>query len=150
MTPMKLFLRSVFLVVAGLIAWAAAAAEPSASRAFVHPGLLQNRQDLEFMKAKILAGTEPWKGAFERLRTPRASRGGGAPRELREFKPQPFTHVIRGAYGKPTIGSGELSASAEAAYDSAIVWYVTGDKAYADKAIEIINAWSSTLWDFED
>jgi len=29
------------------------------------------------------------------------------------------------------------------------MWYITDDKAYADKAIEILNAWSYQLWDFD-
>src|SRR5947209_18817683 len=146
----QLCFRSLFSLIVGLLALSAVAAETSARRAFVHPGLLQNRQDLDFMKAQIVAGVEPWKGAFERLRTPRPGRDGAPARELLDFKPQPFTHVIRGAYGRPAIGSAELSASTDAAYSAAIIWYVTGDKHYADKAVEIIDAWSATLWDFED
>src|SRR5437016_6269390 len=130
---LKLRFHFAFACFAGLLAFSAAAAAP-APRAFVHPGLLQNRQDLEFMKAQALAGAEPWKSAFERLRGPRPGRGGAAPRGLLEFQPQPFTHVIRGAYGRPAIGSAELSASADAAYEAALIWCVTRDQAYAHKA----------------
>ena len=46
--------------------------------------------DLEFMKAKIQAGEEPWKSAWDLwLDSPVASL---------DFKPKPFVHVIRGAY----------------------------------------------------
>ncbi len=124
------------------------AAEPAA--AFKHPGLLQSAADLAFVKRQILAGEQPWKDAFERLRTPATEhRRGGPAVPLLEFKPQPFAHVVRGAYGRPSIGGAELSASAEAAADAAFIWFVTGEKTYAAKAIEIINAWSATLWDFD-
>ena len=43
-----------------------------------------------------------------------------------------------------------MGNSANAAYEHALQWAVTGDRAYADKAIEILNAWSSVLWDFDD
>jgi len=36
------------------------------------------------------------------------------------------------------------------AYNHALMWYITGTKAYANKAIEILNAWSPVLWDFDD
>jgi parallel beta-helix repeat protein len=146
-SPRRRFLLFVFttLVLGLSAAFAASAAVP-----FVHPGILQTQADLAFVKQKILAGEQPWKDAFERLRTPRGGRGGAAPATLLDFKPQPFAHVVRGPYGRPSIGGGELSSSADAAGDAAFIWFVTGDKAYAAKAIEIINAWSATLWDFDD
>lgn len=45
----------------------------------------------------------------------------------------------------PTVGQGTYDSDANAAHQNAIMWVVTGDKRYADKAIEVINAWSSTL-----
>jgi hypothetical protein len=35
------------------------------------------------------------------------------------------------------------------AYNCALLWYITDDKAYAEKAMEILNAWSPVLWDFD-
>ena len=35
------------------------------------------------------------------------------------------------------------------AYNNALAWYITNDKTYATKAIEILNAWSPVLWDFD-
>lgn len=109
------------------------------SISFVHPGIMQTRADLEFMKQKVNAGEQPWKDAFDRL-----SKSASF-----EFQPKPFTHVIRGSYGRPSIGGSELSSSADAAYNHALMWYITGNKTYAKKAIEIINAWSPVLWDFD-
>jgi hypothetical protein len=107
---------------------------------FIHPGMLQIRSDLEQMKQKIAADEQPWKDAFERL-----SKSASL-----DFQPEPFTHVIRGPYGRPSIGGSELSSSADAAYEHSLMWYITGNKSYAQKAIEIINAWSPLLWDFDD
>lgn len=108
---------------------------------FVHPGITQNRAELDFMKQKVLAGEEPWKGAWERLR--------GASHSTLAFQPKPFAHVIRGPYGNPKIGADELAASANASYSHALQWYVTGDKAHARKVIEIFKAWSPVLQDFQ-
>ena len=106
---------------------------------FVHPGMAQSRADLDYMKQQILAGKEPWKSAFERLKK------GVSP----DFKPQPFTHVSVGPYGQNSIGGRELFASADAAYENAILWYVTNEKHYAQKAIDILNSWSSVMWDLD-
>ena len=109
-------------------------------RPIVHPGILQTQADLEFMKAKIKAGAEPWKSAWSLWLT-----GAGA---SLDFKPKPFAHVVRGAYDAGDIGGLEIQASANAANNHAMQWYVTGDEAHARKAIEIFDAWSGTLADF--
>ncbi len=120
---------------------AAAANSPNAARhSIVHPGILQTRADLEFMKAKVKAGEEPWKSAWDRLQA--------EPNSSLDFKPKPFAHIIRGAYGAGRKGGAELSASANAAENHVLQWYVTGNEAYARKAIEIFDAWSGTLVDF--
>jgi hypothetical protein len=133
---------SVASIVAVLLlaipAGAVAAAPP---RLLVHPGMLQSRADLEFMKKKVLAGEQPWKDAWERLRS--------SPNASLEFQPKPFAHVIRGPYNNPAIGSNEISASADAAYCHAIESYITGNQDHARKAIQILNAWSPVLQDFQ-
>ena len=106
----------------------------------VHPGILQTRADLEFMKARIKAGEEPWKSAWDRLLA--------EPNSSLDFKPQPFVHIIRGAYGAGQKGGVELTASTGAVNSHVLQWYVTGNEAHARKAIEILDAWSSTLADF--
>jgi hypothetical protein len=45
----------------------------------------------------------------------------------------------------PTVGQGTYDSDANAAYQCAIMWYITGDTAYARKAEKIIGAWASTL-----
>ena len=113
-----------------------------ASSRIVHPGILQTRADLEFMKAKIKAGEEPWKSAWDLwLQGPLASL---------DFKPKPFAHVIRGAYAAGEKGGRELSDSANAANNHVMQWYVSGDEAHAHKVIEIFDAWSGTLADFSE
>ncbi|GHB85088.1 right-handed parallel beta-helix repeat-containing protein [Persicitalea jodogahamensis] len=129
-----------FFYLVGLLVLAVAIFPPtSAGQNFAHPGINQTRADLDYMKAQVLKGQEPYKSAFERLK---------AETDL-EFVVTPYAHVLRGPYGKPNIGGNDLSKGAQMAYNCAVVWYITGDKAYANKAIEILDAWSSTLWDFD-
>ncbi len=118
--------------------------EPKAAqgvrRPIVHPGILQTRADLEFMKAKIKAGEEPWKSAWQIwLDSLIASL---------DFTPKPYVHVIRGAYDAGERGGRELQESASAAENHVMQWYVSENEAHARKAIEIFDAWSRTLADF--
>lgn len=106
---------------------------------FVHPGINQTAADLEYMKKQVFNGEQPWKNAFERLK---------AKTDL-NFKVIAHAHVMRGPYGKPNIGGDDLSKGANMAYNCALLWYITNDKAYARKAIEIINALSPMVWDFD-
>ena len=106
---------------------------------FVHPGIDQTAQDLSLMKKFVLEGKQPYKAAFDRLKAAADS----------TFLIKSHTHVLRGPYGRPNIGGDDLRNGANLAYDNAIVWYVTGDKKYANKAIEILNAWSPRVWDFD-
>ncbi|MBS1855705.1 MAG: alginate lyase family protein [Acidobacteria bacterium] len=118
-----------------------ALAAGASAQPFVHPGILQTRGDLDFMKAKVAAGEQPWKQAWDNLL--------GQPYSSPGFEPRPVAHIARGAFGRASQGDRDLSDSAQAAYSQALQWYVTGDRAHARRAIRILNAWSAVLWDFE-
>jgi parallel beta-helix repeat protein len=109
------------------------------AQAFIHPGIDQSANDLALMKKKVQAGEEPYRSAFNRLKAASDT----------VFIATPHTHVLRGPYGKPNIGGDDLARSASMAYNYALMWYITSDKKYAQKAIGILNAWSPVLWDFD-
>ncbi|MGH7240286.1 MAG: alginate lyase family protein, partial [Candidatus Saccharimonadales bacterium] len=91
------------------------------------------------MKELVREQREPWKSAFDRLVKSTDT----------TFVVHPYAHVMRGPYAKPNIGGDALSRSAGEAYNCALLWYITGDRHYAQTAIRILNAWSGTLWDFD-
>jgi hypothetical protein len=62
-----------------------------------------------------------------------------------EYKPNPVSEVVRGPWNNPNVGSSEFSRDSIAAYAHALQWSLTGKQEHAKKAIEILNAWSSTL-----
>jgi hypothetical protein len=103
----------------------------TAQAAFVHPGGLHTRADLDRMKAQVLAGAHPWIDAWNVLIT--------------DWEAQ-NTYT---ALPSPNIGGNGIrqraSQDAHAAYLNTIRWYVTGDVTYADCAVRICNAWSSTV-----
>ena len=104
---------------------------------FVHPGITHSQESIDFVKAKIAAGEEPWLTAWNGVQGSRSA-------DL-DWRPQPHAHVERGPYNNPNIGSSEFSRDANAAYVQALQWALTGKVAYAKKAAEILNAWSGTL-----
>lgn len=109
------------------------------TKPFVHPGMAQSQQDLDYMRNQILSGAEAWTTAFENLKAATSL----------QFQPQPFYEISVGPYGSNSIGGKEFTASAEAAYNHALMWYITRDKRYAQKAIEILGAWSKVLRSFD-
>jgi len=106
---------------------------------FMHPGIDQTYADLTYMKNLVLKGEQPYRDAFDRLKASCDT----------NFIFKTHTHVLRGPYGRPNTGGDDLSRSANMAYNYALVWYITNDKSYAKKAIDILNAWSSVLRDFD-
>ena len=108
-------------------------------KSFVHPGVLVNKGMLDFVKAKIASGAEPWKTALARA----TSNALGS----KSYVPHPFVTVDCGSYSNPDNGCTEEKNDANAAYTQALLFYYTGDVAYAQKAIEIMNAWSAVLKD---
>jgi parallel beta-helix repeat protein len=111
----------------------------SSAQKFLHPGINQTSADLALMKKMVMNGQRPYKDAFDRLKAATDT----------DFAVKPHTHVLRGPYGKPNIGGDDLSRSANMAYNYALVWYITNDKKYAQKAIEVLNTWSPVLWHFD-
>lgn len=104
------------------------------AQSFTHPGLLESREDLERMKLAVAAKQEPIYGGYQVFIQNPASQ--------RDYKMQgPMAMVGR----NPTVGQTTYDNDANAAYQHAIMWAITGEKAYADTAIKIINAWSATL-----
>jgi hypothetical protein len=99
-----------------------------------HPGLLHTQADFDRMKAKVDAGLEPWVSGWERLTANSHSQSTWAAR--------PTAVIIRGGDGQ---NYPQLYNDIHAAYQNALRWKVSGDTAHRDKAVEILNAWSSTL-----
>ena len=62
----------------------------AADKPFTHPGILHSRAELDFVKAKVAVEQEPWKSAWEELRSHSIS--------SLDWKPKPAANVVRGAY----------------------------------------------------
>jgi len=103
--------------------------------AFVHPGLLHSAEDFERMITKVAAGAQPWKSGWDVLLA--------NPHSSLNWTPNPAPVVYRGT-GSPQ-NYAQLYNDIAAAYALAIRWKISGDTAYADKSVQILNAWSAVL-----
>lgn len=109
--------------------------ESSRRSRFVHPGILHSGADLYRMQQMVARGVEPWKSGFKKLAADRCS---GADWPLRG----PFEVVSR---GRESRHDSEMWLDANAAYQNALLFCISGDEAHARKAAEILDAWSRTL-----
>lgn len=50
-----------------------------------------------------------------------------------------------GSYSNPNNGCTDEREDAIAAYTDALAWYLTGDARYAQKSIQLMDAWSATI-----
>ncbi|KAF5650794.1 uncharacterized protein FTJAE_383 [Fusarium tjaetaba] len=104
---------------------------------FVHPGLLHTSKDLDRAKNHVLKGDEPWTTDWKLL----LNNSRASP----TYKADPQPTIYRGSDGTHAENYGRLYNDAHAAYQLAIRWHIQGDVQYADAAVAILNAWSSTM-----
>jgi hypothetical protein len=69
----------------------------------------------------------------------------GSPFASLSRTPKPRATVECGSYSNPNNGCTEEREDAIAAYTTALAWSLTGNAAYAQKSIALMDAWSATL-----
>jgi hypothetical protein len=114
----------------------AAQAQTDVGALALHPGALHTQADLDRMYAKVNANQQPWRSGWEKLIANSHAQT--------TWTPRPAASINRGDTSKPQ-NYPQLYNDIAAAYQCALRWRVSGDTAYRDKAVEIANAWSSTL-----
>lgn len=103
---------------------------------FRHPGVFVSKGMLDFIKGKLTA--EPYKSALAKAQSDY--------RGKTSYTPTKTVNVICfPTSGDGSVGCDEEKTDADAAYIHALLWYYTGNKANAAKAIEIMDLYSSTL-----
>jgi hypothetical protein len=123
----------------------------SAPSHFVHPGVYLDAPALAFITAEVAAGmvvhshggtnTTAYTAYQAMLNSSFASLVRPA---------TPFASVECGSNSVPDIGCTAERQDALAAYTMALLWTITLDCQYADKAISIFNAWSPVLKNHTD
>ncbi|MFF7333685.1 alginate lyase family protein [Streptomyces sp. NPDC090306] len=135
--PLAVVAAAVAALVAALLAWPGAHRADAAPTTFVHPGVTVSRAQLDFARTEVQAGAQPWKGAFDQMT---ASAYASLSRTAK-----PRATVECGSYSNPNNGCTDEREDAIAAYTDALAWYITRDARYAQKSIELMDAWSAVL-----
>ncbi|WP_415938568.1 alginate lyase family protein [Streptomyces sp. 039-1] len=147
-TPRRRRRRPAFLVMAAaataglvgtLLSGPGAHRAEAAPATFVHPGVTVSKGQLDFARTQVLAGAQPWKGAYDQMM--------GSKYASLTRTPAPRATVECGSYSNPNYGCTDEREDAIAAYTDALAWYVTRDERYAKKAIELMDAWSGVIKD---
>jgi len=108
-----------------------------APQGFVHPGIFVTEGQLAFVRQQIAAGAQPWTGELAKAK---ASRFGKT-----TWVPKARSVIQCGSYDTPNLGCTDSREDALAAYTLTLIWKLTGEQAYADAAIRILDAWSGAL-----
>jgi Alginate lyase len=106
---------------------------------FNHPGVLVSRGQLDIVKARVNAGIQPQRAAYDAMIANSAA--------SLSWTPRPRAIVECGPSSNPNLGCSDEREDAIAAYTHALRWYITGDTRYANKAVQIMDAWSGTVTD---
>jgi hypothetical protein len=114
-------------------------AAEDAPATFTHPGVGVSVAQLDFVRAKVQAGAQPWTDAFNQAKS---SKYASLSRT-----PKPRAVVECGSYSNPNLGCTDEREDAIAAYTDALLWYLTRDDRYAQKSIQLMDAWSATISD---
>ncbi|MFJ3421732.1 alginate lyase family protein [Streptomyces sp. NPDC086082] len=120
----------------GLLAPGTARAAEKYASAFIHPGLLHTAADLARMKTAVTAKQSPLYDGYLAL--------AAHARSSSSYTVQNTGQITTWGRG-PANYQNQAVADSAAAYQNALIWSVTGDTAHADKARDILNAWSGSL-----
>lgn len=113
--------------------------QAAAPASFTHPGVLVSRPQLDFVRQKVLTGAQPWKSAYDQMMA------GAYASLTRTAKPRAIVEC--GSYSNPNYGCTDEREDAIAAYTLSLAWFITKDSRYAQKAIQIMDAWSGVIKD---
>lgn len=106
------------------------------ARKFVHPGILHTIKSIERMRAQIADKEYPAYGSFELLKSHHCSQA--------DYQPfGPFEIISRDGEFRHTKSKMEQDFSA--IYQNALMWVLTGEKAHAEKSLELLLGYAGTL-----
>ncbi|MEU6001635.1 alginate lyase family protein [Streptomyces sp. NPDC047197] len=108
-----------------------------AELAFEHPGVLVSKAQLDRVRAHVAAREQPWLTAFEQMRDSKYGAG--------DYTAKPYAVVACPPGTRPGQGCVEEREDAIAAYTQALLWNITGDRAHAKKAVQIMDAWARVI-----
>ncbi|MFJ3772907.1 alginate lyase family protein [Streptomyces sp. NPDC090075] len=103
---------------------------------FTHPGILHTSADLARMRSAVESRQSPVYDGYLAL--------AAHARSQASYTVQNTGQITSWGRG-PSNFQNQAVADSAAAYQNALLWAVTGDRAHADKARDILDAWSASL-----
>lgn len=115
------------------------ATEVKSQEGFVHPGICLSAADLNRIQKMVRLGNEPWASSFDKFRL--------APKSSKNYIIKNIDKKGNPKYEEMGNGNGQYEArqDADAAYAQTLMWYITGDDDYSQKALQIIRSWYISL-----
>jgi len=110
---------------------------------WVHPGVMISQDQIDYFKSEVAASSSPWLAAYNQLLDQTAVANA-------TYTPSPVPTVVCGSYSIPDVGCSAEREDSLAAYGNALAWIVSEEQSYADRAIDIMNSWSSTVLTHND
>lgn len=106
---------------------------------YAHPCAMYSEEDFTRVKSMLDAGTAPQAVVreFQNLKN--------SPYALLSYTPEPQAEIVRGDATGTEAGKENYAYAmrdAAAAYQTALLWKLTGDNRYADLSVKILNAWA--------
>ncbi|HET9571831.1 MAG TPA: carbohydrate-binding domain-containing protein [Bacteroidales bacterium] len=106
----------------------------AAQRVFVHPGIGYTQADIDRMKAMVIAKQEPFYSSFQRLKSDTYS---SITRTARTWNGS----LDKDGYAIGSSATSAIGFDGRCAVQYALIWKITGDNTYADKAISFLNSY---------
>jgi len=114
----------------------------SAPSAWVHPGYVVDKPQLDFIKSQVSNKAQPWTDAYNQMLEDSDKYGKYATGTRTS---EATATVSCGPTTSPDIKCTDERGDALAAWANALAWYVSGDTSYAKNAIGLMNKWSYTI-----
>ncbi|KAF7169698.1 hypothetical protein CNMCM5623_002362 [Aspergillus felis] len=101
---------------------------------FVHPGIWHTHEDLERIRTNVLSKQDPWASAYEKFSADQYSQAS--------YQMQgPHAVLSRGSISNYTSFAHDVRA----AWQNALMWYITRNQSHWDRSTTILDAWGSNL-----
>lgn len=127
-------MRKITFVVCMTIVCLQLFSQNAVDNGFIHPGMLHSAQDLDRIRKNVADNNEPWVSAWTDFQKSKWLADS--------YEARPLEIVGRGV---GSVGQDNIQNDCAAAYYNSIAWYISGDEKFAQKAVDIINAWSYKL-----
>ncbi|KAK5171487.1 uncharacterized protein LTR77_004632 [Saxophila tyrrhenica] len=101
---------------------------------FVHPGLWHSHEDLERMRSNVEGGSDPWASYYARFKHDKYS--------FANYTMQ-GPHAVLSRGGISNYSS--FTEDVRAAYQNALMWYITREQVHWERSTTILDAWGSNL-----